>query len=112
MTGYAGTHQIDAANDFMARNDGIADIGKFRIDDMEVGAANSARTNFDSDLSLARDWIVALLQLERCAWSLKYHRAHGMPPSKPAAPSVRPPRRTVSGSPSPHPRVPPRSGWL
>jgi hypothetical protein len=89
MTGYAAAQQVDAANDFMARDDRIADAGKFRIDDMEVGAANPTRVDFDADLPVARDWIVALLHLEECGWSREHHRAHGMPPNK-AGGAVRP----------------------
>jgi hypothetical protein len=41
--------EIDAADDFMSRNDRIFDARQFGIDDVEVGSAHSARADPDAN---------------------------------------------------------------
>jgi hypothetical protein len=49
----AAADEVDAADDFMARNDRIFDAGKLRIDDMKVGPANATRADFYANFSVA-----------------------------------------------------------
>jgi hypothetical protein len=58
-------YEIDAADDLMAGNNGVFDIRKFPVDDMEVGPADPARADFDADLAVARLWIGPLLEPKR-----------------------------------------------
>src|ERR1700688_4170129 len=68
--------EVDAADDFVARNDGIFDAGKLPIDDMKVGPANPARTHRDANFSVAGDGIGALPHLKSHPRSRQHHRAH------------------------------------
>jgi hypothetical protein len=57
--------KVDAADDFVARNDGVFDGGKLRIDDMKIGPANPARAYLYANFSIAGVRVRALLHLER-----------------------------------------------
>jgi hypothetical protein len=63
--GDAAADEIDAADDFMAGNDGVFDARKLGVDDMKVGPANPAGANGDANLAVARERVRALLHLER-----------------------------------------------
>ncbi len=45
--------EVDAADDLMAGNDRIFDIGKFGIDDMKIGPAHAARAHLDANFPVA-----------------------------------------------------------
>ena len=68
--------QFDAANDFVARHDWVSDVGEFGIDNVEVGPANPAGTDFHPNLFVARDWILAFPHLKWRAWSRQQHGMH------------------------------------
>jgi hypothetical protein len=57
--------EVDAADDFMARNNRIFDAGKLRVDDMKVGPANPARAHLDANLPVAGVRFCPLLHLKR-----------------------------------------------
>jgi hypothetical protein len=82
---HAMPHEIDAADDFMTGNNWIADVRKFRIDYMNIGAANPARAYLDANLSVARNRIRAFRHQKRCAWGREHHRAHENASTKQAA---------------------------
>jgi hypothetical protein len=60
--------EVDAADDFMARNNRIFDAGKLSIDDVKVGPANATRAHFDAYLPIAGDRVRALLYPQRRPW--------------------------------------------
>jgi hypothetical protein len=72
----AAADEVDAADDFMARNDRIFDAGKLGIDDMKVGPANPTRAYLDANFSLAGAGVCPFLHLERRLRGRKHHRAH------------------------------------
>ena len=63
--GDVAADEVDAADDFMAGNDGIFDAGKLGIDDMKVGPADAAGAHLDANFSVAGEGIGALLHLQR-----------------------------------------------
>src|ERR1700748_1645525 len=65
--------EVDAADDFMPRDDWIFDSGKLRIENMKVGPADSTRTHLDTDLPEAGNGISALLQLEGSPRGRQHH---------------------------------------
>jgi hypothetical protein len=62
---HIGANAIDAADDLMAGNNGISDIRKFPVDDMEVGPADPARADGDADFAVAWLRIGPLLEPKR-----------------------------------------------
>src|SRR3977135_1756457 len=68
--------EVDAADDFVARNDGIFDAGKLRIDHMKIGPANATRAHLDTNFSVAGHGVRALYHLERYARGRQHHRTH------------------------------------
>src|SRR5260221_14635328 len=84
---------IDAADNLMARHDRIFDIRKLRIDDMEVGSANPARTHLDPNLSFAWLGVDALLHLERHPRRRQHHRKHSRFSKQETQPERAPSRR-------------------
>jgi hypothetical protein len=68
--------EIDAADDFMPRNNRIFDAGKLRIDHMKVGPANPTRAHLDANFSVAGAGVRAFLHLERRSRRRQHHRMH------------------------------------
>src|SRR5665647_3186275 len=68
--------EVDAADDFMAGNDGISDAGKLGVDDMKVGPAHPAGAHLDANFSVAWDGVRAFLHLEGRPRSRQHHRTH------------------------------------
>ena len=66
--------EVDAADDFMAGNDGIFDAGKLGVDDVKVGPANPAGAHLDANFAVAGEGIRA-------------RPASGAAPPEPATPS-------------------------
>jgi hypothetical protein len=76
MVRHAAADKVDAADDFVARNDRIFDAGKLRVDHVEIGSANPARTHLDANLPLTGDRVRALFHLERRPRGGQHHRTH------------------------------------
>ena len=68
--------EVDAADDFVAKNDGIFDAGKLRIHDMKVGPAHATRAYLDANLPLTRNRVHTYLHLKRHTRDRKHHRTH------------------------------------
>ena len=65
--GDVGSEQIDPADDFVAGDHGISDIGQFGIDDVKVGPAYAACADLDANFSISGNGFRALLHLQRAA---------------------------------------------
>lgn len=68
--------EVDAADDFVAGNDGIFDAGKLAVDDMKVGPANPAGAHRNANFCVAGDRIGALLHVQSHPRSRQHHRTH------------------------------------
>src|SRR5260370_35005760 len=64
VSGDAGTHEVDAADDFVPGNDRIFDAGKLGIDDVKIGPADPARAYLDANFTVAGEGGLPLLQLQ------------------------------------------------
>src|SRR5271169_2837113 len=63
----ASADDVDAADDFMTRNDRKLGIWQFTIDNVKIGPANAACGDADPNLAVRRARIESLHELERLA---------------------------------------------
>ena len=76
QTADAGAQRVDPADDFVAGNDRIGDVGQFAVDDMQIGAAHAAGAHLDADFARPGDGIGPFLRPQRRAARGKHHRMH------------------------------------
>jgi len=75
----AGAEFIDAADDFVAGNDGEFWVGEIAIDDMQVGAAYAAGGDFYADFAGAGAWVGEIGPLQGEAGFVEDHCIHRAP---------------------------------
>ena len=81
-----GTNEVDAADNLMTGNDRVFDVGKFRIDDVKVGSADSARAYLDANFVAAWKRVITLLKPKKRSTRGEDHRPQiDSPPSTHAA---------------------------
>jgi hypothetical protein len=56
---YIWANEVDTADDFMAGNYGIANVGQLTVDDVKVGPANTTGIHANADFAIAGNGICA-----------------------------------------------------
>jgi hypothetical protein len=67
---------VDAADDLMSRHNGQFRVGQLAVDDVEVGAADSASLDSQANLAGPGRWLGPLLHHEPVVRSMQDHGAH------------------------------------
>ena len=70
------SERLDAADNFVAGDDGVFDIRQLAIDDVKVSPANAASAHAHADLSATRKRVGALMQLQGRTRRRQNHRVH------------------------------------
>jgi hypothetical protein len=78
--GDAGAERVDTADDLMTRDDRITDVGQFAVDDMKVGAADTAGAHPHPDFIRPGIGRGALDRFEPPARRGQNHGPHRAPP--------------------------------
>jgi hypothetical protein len=73
----AGPDRIDAADNFVAGDNGYAWVRELAVEDMQIGAADPAGRDAHPDFAGAWAAVGKLGPFEGGAWRLQYHRVHG-----------------------------------
>jgi hypothetical protein len=74
--GDAGSECVDAADDLVSGNDGIANMGKLAVYDMQVGPAHPTGAHLDANLTRSGGRVRPLLERQDRAARGKNHRIH------------------------------------
>ena len=72
--------RVDAADNLMARHDGQLGVGQLAVDDMEVGAADTASLDPHANLTGSGRWVSPLLHHEPFVRPMQDHGAHRSAP--------------------------------
>ena len=76
-----GADEVNAADDFMSWNDWVFDARQFRVNDVQVGSADSARAYPDANFLVAWKRVIALLKPEKRARRGEGHRLQNNSPA-------------------------------
>ena len=70
------SNRIDNADDFVARNERQLGVGKIAVNDVEIGAADRTRFDFESYFPGQRRWFRLLRQHQLLSHFPQNHRLH------------------------------------
>src|SRR5262249_5234856 len=76
MRGHVAADEIDAADNLMAGDDRITDVGQFAVNHMQVRTADAAGTDLHPDLAVAGDRVRSLIHPQPRSRSGQHHRTH------------------------------------
>jgi len=74
--GDAGSQRLDDSHDLVARHDRQADVGKFAVDDVQVGTADAAGLDPHADLTRAGQGLGSAFEVEGPAGGGEDHCLH------------------------------------